>query len=71
MIIISWVRSFGWDKVISFLPHNHSVGCPRSVIVKAKDYGIVVKASLYSSRCYYVHLSERYEPPYPPSYGFK
>ena len=48
-------------------------GCPRGVMVKAMDCGIVVREFVLQSR-YYVHfrantLGERYEPPYPPSYG--
>ena len=47
-------------------------GCPRGVMVKAMDYGIVVHEFVLQSR-YYVHFRlipwERYEPPYPPSYG--
>ena len=47
-------------------------GCPRGVMVKAMDYGIVVREFVFQSH-YYVHVSgkypwERYEPPYPPSY---
>ena len=43
------------------------------VMVKAMDCGIVVSEFVFQSR-YYVHFSgkypwERYEPPYPPSYG--
>ena len=48
-------------------------GCPRGVMVKALDCGIVVREFVLQSR-YYVHFLantpwERYEPPYPPSYG--
>ena len=48
-------------------------GCPRGVMVKAMDCGIVVSEFVFQS-CYYVHFRakypwERYEPPYPPSYG--
>ena len=48
-------------------------GCPRGVMVKAMDCGIVVREFVLQSR-YYVHFRakypwERYEPPYPPSYG--
>ena len=39
------------------------VGCPRGVIVKAMDCGIVVRS--LSGK----YPWERYEPPYPPSYG--
>ena len=48
-------------------------GCPRGVMVKALDCVIVVSEFVLQSH-YYVHfrantLGERYEPPYPPSYG--
>ena len=48
-------------------------GCPRGVMVKAMDCGIVVREFILQSR-YYIRFSgkypwERYEPPYPPSYG--
>ena len=48
-------------------------GCPRGVMVKAMNCGIVV-SEVELQPCYYVHfrtdtLGERYEPPYPPSYG--
>ena len=48
-------------------------GCPRGVMVKAMDCGIVVHEFVLLSR-YYVHFRlnkpwERYESPYPPSYG--
>ena len=46
---------------------------PRGVMVKAMDCGIVVREFVLQSRNY-VHFRvkypwERYEPPYPPSYG--
>ena len=49
------------------------MGCPRGVMVKAMDCGIVVRE--FVLQCVLLHsLSgkypwERYEPPYPPSYG--
>ena len=48
-------------------------GGPRGVMVKAMDCGNVVCEFVHQSR-YYVHFWakypwERYEPPYPPSYG--
>ena len=48
-------------------------GCPRGVMVKAMDCGIVVREFVLQSR-YYVHfrantLGNGIEPPYPPSYG--
>ena len=51
----------------------YSRGCPCGVMVKAMDCGIVVREFVPQSR-YYIHfrantLGERYEPPYPPSYG--
>ena len=47
--------------------------CPRGVMVKVMDCGIVVSKFVLQSR-YYVHFraifsQERYEPPYLPSYG--
>ena len=49
---------------------DESSGCPRGVMVKAMDCGIVVRVFVLQSS-YYVHKYswERYEPPYPPSYG--
>ena len=46
-------------------------GCPRGVMVKAMDCGIVVREFVLQSR-YYVsgkYPWERYEPLYPPNYG--
>ena len=48
-------------------------GCPRGVMVKAMDCGIVVREFVLQSR-YYVHfrantLGKGMNPPYPPSYG--
>ena len=47
-------------------------GCPRGVIVKAMDCEIVESEFVLQS-CYNVHFRantiEKYEPPYPPSYG--
>ena len=44
-------------------------GGPRGVMVKAMDCRIVVRKFVLKS-CYYVHFqANRYEPPYPPSYG--
>ena len=55
-------------KIIFFLKlPSHLWGCPRRVMVKAMDCGIVVCEFALQSR-YYVHW-ERYEPTYPPSYG--
>ena len=52
---------------------NKNRGCPRGVMVKAMDFGIVVSEFVFQSR-YYVHfrantLGKGIEPPYPPSYG--
>ena len=43
-------------------------GYPRGVMVKVMDCEIVVSA-FELQLLYYVHFRERYEPPYPPSYG--
>ena len=48
-------------------------GCPRGVMVKVMDWGIVVSEFVLQSR-YYVHfrantLGKGMNPPYPPSYG--
>ena len=48
-------------------------GSPRGIRVKALDCGIIASEFVLQSR-YYVYfqtntLGERYEPPYPPSYG--
>ena len=53
---------------------NRRAGCPRGVMVKAMDCGIVVSEFILQSRPLLLSLSdkypwERYEPPYPPSYG--
>ena len=52
---------------------TNNMGGPRGVMVKVMDCGIVVSEFVLQSR-YYVHfrantLWERYEAPYPPSYG--
>ena len=59
--------------IMIWLKHNPFKGCPRGVMVKAIDCGIVVNEFVLQSR-YYVHfraniIGERYEPPYPPSDG--
>ena len=48
-------------------------GCPRGVMIKAMDCGIVVSEFKFQSR-YYVHfwantLGKGMNPSYPPSYG--
>ena len=53
--------------------NNSKEGCPRGVMVKVMDCGIVVSEFELQSR-YYVHfrtntLGEKYQPPYLPSYG--
>ena len=56
----------------SYVKNNESVtrGCPCGVMVKAMDCGIVVSEFELQSR-YYGHFRarERYELPYPLSYG--
>ena len=52
---------------------NYVGVCPYGVMVKAMDSGIVVREFVLQSG-YYFHFWgkypwERYEPPYPPSYG--
>ena len=49
------------------------LGCPRGVMAKAIDCGIIVNESVLQSH-YYVHfqantLGKGMNPPYPPSYG--
>ena len=66
------------DELISdallWTPSNvHARGCPRGVMVKAMDCGIVVSEFVLQSR-YYVHFrantpGKGIEPPYPSSYG--
>ena len=56
-----------------FLRPSSGRGCSCGVMVKAMDCGTVVSEFVLQS-CYYVHFRakytwERYEPPYPPSYG--
>ena len=48
-------------------------GCPRGVIVKVMNCGIVV-CEFELQSCYYIHFQKkyprkRYESPYPPCYG--
>ena len=50
-----------------------TVGCPRGVMVKVMDCGIVIREFVLQSR-YYVHfrpntLGKGMNPLYPPSYG--
>ena len=52
---------------------NKIVGCPRGVMVKAMDCGIVVREFVLQS-CYYIHfqantLGKGMNPTYPPNYG--
>ena len=62
-----------YDEFINFIKNTtKNWGCPRGVMVKVMDCGIVVSVFVFQSR-YYVHfpantLGERHEPPYPPSY---
>ena len=61
------------DVIISNIRKQMLGGCPRGVMVKAMDCGIVVSEFVLQSR-YYVHfrantLGKGIEPPYPPSYG--
>ena len=59
---------------ISCDDNHYTTECPRGVMVKAMNCGIVVREFVLQSR-YYVHfrantLGKRYEPPYSPSsYG--
>ena len=67
---------FSWCSIRNLYMHISSCfmkGCPRGVIVKAMDCGIVVSEFVLQS-CYYVHfqantLGKGMNPPYPPSYG--
>ena len=55
--------------MVLFLSFFLGGGCPRGVMVKAMDCGIVVREFLLELR-YYVHFqANMYELPYPPSYG--
>ena len=61
-----------FDFVLTFpaVPSKPSVGCPRGVMVKAMDCGIVVSKFVLQSRSLSGKYHwERYERPYPPSYG--
>ena len=65
--VLSHVVWWKYEKFKIRLRFNKAMwGCPRRVMVKALDYGIVVREFVLQSH-YYVHF--RYEPPYPPSYG--
>ena len=44
-----------WDFHVSNWSHFNSGGCPRGVMVKAMDWGIVVSEFVLQSR-YYVHF---------------
>ena len=63
-----------WDFLFIYNMEVKNMGCPRGVMVKAMNCGIVVREFVLQSR-YYVHFRantpwERYEPPYSPSsYG--
>ena len=53
--------------------YHYYQGCPRGVMVKAMDCGIVLSEFVFQSR-YYVHfqaitLGKGMKPSYPPSYG--
>ena len=71
---IHYHLSFSFSLFLSLsLSLSLSMECPRGVMVKAMDCGIIVREFVLQS-LYYVHfrgniLGERYEPPYPPSYG--
>ena len=61
------------DVTIKNFNHYVTGGGPRGVMVKAGDYGIVVREFVLQSR-YYVHfrtntLAKGMNPPYPPNYG--
>ena len=62
-----------WKKVRKTLGFISSVqsfrGCPRGVMVKAIDCGIVVSEFTLLCSLSGKYPWERYEPPYPPSYG--
>ena len=66
--VLLWTPTYGCAKA------GRPARCPRGVMVKAMNCGIVVREFVLQSR-YYVHISgkypwERYEPPYSPSsYG--
>ena len=44
-------------------------GCPRDVMIKVMDCGIVVSKFKFQSSYMDKYPWERYEPPYPPIYG--
>ena len=65
------VLCWNWKQSRRYTRSNR--GCPRGVMVKAMDCGIIVSEFVLQSR-YYVHfrantLGKGIEPPYPPSYG--
>ena len=65
-----WMNSYICNFAFAYWKKR---GCPRGVMVKAMDNGIVVSEFVLQSR-YYVHfrantLGKGIEPPYPPGYG--
>ena len=61
------------DIIISYLKPEQKWGCPRGVMVKAMDCGILAREFVLQL-CYYVHfqantLGKGMNPLYPPSYG--
>ena len=70
-LTLNWIVSF----YLLFIVRSFQIllGCPRGVMVKAMDCGIVVSEFEFQSRYYddfrVNTIWERYEPPYPPSYG--
>ena len=66
------VHYVGFDNFIQNLIifFYSSGGCPRGVMVKVMDCGIVVSEFVFQLRSLSGKYPwERYEPPYPPSYG--
>ena len=55
------------------IPQKRKGGCPRGVVVKVMDNGIVIGEFIFQLS-YYIHflantLGKGMKPPYPPSYG--
>ena len=69
----SYIKTYSkyYSNIITIHEHIPNRRCPCGVMVKAMDCGIVISEFKLQS-CYYVpdkYTWERYEPPYPPSYG--
>ena len=74
MLLADWKQIYNLN-VTEFWLFVESIyigrGLPRAVMVKSMDCGIVISEFVLQSRNSFSgkYLWEKYEPPYPPSYG--